>query len=129
MDAPVADTAAMIAGMNPALMPGRWAFRTITEAELADCLPNALAVFREEEGLSVLVPAQADEEAMAQVTLQVFSSLGGIGLTAAVSAVLAEAGIACNVIAATLHDHVFVPEARADEAVALLRARAAREVA
>ncbi len=129
MSAPVADTATMIAGMNPALMPGRWTFRMVTEADLPDCLPNALAVFREEEGLSVLVPARAKEEAMAQITLKVFSSLEGIGLTAAVSTVLAEAGIACNVIAATLHDHVFVPEARAAEAVALLQQRAAREVA
>ncbi len=129
MSAPVADTAMMIAEMNPALMPGRWAFRTVTEADLPDCLPNALAVFREKEGLSVLVPARAKEEAMAQITLKVFSSLEGIGLTAAVSTVLAEAGIACNVIAATLHDHVFVPEARAAEAVALLQERAAKEVA
>ncbi|MEX3014908.1 ACT domain-containing protein [Gymnodinialimonas hymeniacidonis] len=127
--APVSDTSAMIAGMNPERMPGRWAFRTIAAEDLAVLLPDALAVFREAEGISALVPANTEEAAMAQITLKVFSSLEGIGLTAAVSTVLAEAGIACNVIAATLHDHIFVPEDRADEAIALLKARAAEEVA
>ncbi|MEJ6395271.1 ACT domain-containing protein [Gymnodinialimonas sp. 2305UL16-5] len=126
---PVSDTSSMIAGMNPCRVPGRWVFRSVAETDLPRLLPSALAVFREAEGVSVLVPAQDDERAMAQITLKVFSSLEGVGLTAAVSAALAEAGIACNVIAATQHDHIFVPEDRADEALALLKARAEEEAA
>ena len=59
---------------------------------------------------------------MRQVTLGVFSALDGVGLTAAVAGALAERGIACNVVAALRHDHAFVPEARAEEAVEALRA-------
>ncbi len=128
MDLRVTAGADMIRQMNPVIVPGRWAFRTVAEGELAGLLPVARAIFREDEGISVLVPAQAGEVAMAQITLQVFSDLEGVGLTAAVSDVLAKAGIACNVIAATLHDHVFVPEASAARALVLLQQRAGREV-
>ncbi len=126
MVAPVSDSAQMIAQMRPARVAGRWAFRTVSEGELTE-LTDVQAMFREGEGVSVLVPAKADEDAMTQITLQVFSALDGVGLTAAVATALADADIPCNVIAATLHDHVFVPEAMADRALNLLRERAKRE--
>jgi hypothetical protein len=62
---------------------------------------------------------------MACITLTVQSALDGVGLTAAVSGALAEAGIPCNMVAAFHHDHVFVPEDRAGEALAILTALAA----
>ena len=49
------------------------------------------------------------------------SSLEAVGLTAAVAAALAEAGISANVVAAFHHDHVFVPAERAEEALDCLR--------
>ena len=116
----------MVAAMDPVLMPGRFVFCTVEDGALA---AEALATFREEEGLSVLLPvARAEalglavESPMRQITLRVHSALEGVGLTAAVAGVLADAGIACNMIAARLHDHAFVPEARAEEALALLQA-------
>lgn len=61
---------------------------------------------------------------MAWLTLGVQSSLEAVGLTAAFSRLLADAGISCNVLAGYHHDHVLVPADRADEAVAILnRAR------
>ncbi|MEN9410205.1 MAG: hypothetical protein RL216_2179 [Pseudomonadota bacterium] len=116
----------MVAAMDPVLMPGRFVFCTVEDGALA---AEALATFREEEGLSVLLPvARAEalglpvESPMRQITLRVHSALEGVGLTAAVAGVLADAGIACNMIAARLHDHALVPEARAEEALALLQA-------
>ncbi|MBL4627582.1 MAG: ACT domain-containing protein [Roseicyclus sp.] len=126
MVTPISDSAEMIRQMRPERGAGRWAFHSVSEAELADVLPNAKAVFREDEGVCVLVPARTGEDALAQITLQVVSALDGVGLTAAVSATLAEAGIPCNVIAARLHDHIFVPEMMADRAVTLLERRAAQ---
>ena len=126
----------MIAGMAPSLRPGEWFFCTAgaDRPHLTDLTAQALCAFQEAEGLSLVLDrddmqtAGLDGEGpMAWIQLDILSSLGGVGLTAAVSTVLAEADIACNVIAAFHHDHVFVPMARADEAVALLRARAASE--
>jgi hypothetical protein len=55
------------------------------------------------------------------LTLDVHSSLLAVGLTAAVSTALARAGIPANMIAGFHHDHILVPEDRADEAVSCLR--------
>jgi hypothetical protein len=51
----------------------------------------------------------------------VLSDLESVGLTAALSKRLAEAGISANVVAALHHDHIFVPWERREEALALLR--------
>jgi len=56
------------------------------------------------------------------LTLSVQSSLEAIGLTAAVSAALTAAGIPCNVLAGTYHDHLLVPESLAADAERLLTA-------
>ena len=124
----VRETKAMIAGMAPVLRPGRFVFVTGAGENLA---PQALASFREAEGLSLILAeetarAQGFDTAMAMacITLTVHSALDGIGLTAAVAGALTQAGIPCNMVAAFHHDHVFVPVERAEEAVAVLQAAA-----
>ena len=120
----------MIRGMTPRLMPGRFAFASYPGALPPGLAEAALAVFREEEGLSLILPAEAapaGAPAMRLITLGVQSSLEGVGLTAAVATALAEAGIACNMVAAYHHDHVFVPEDCAERALDVLRRRAASE--
>ena len=57
---------------------------------------------------------------MRRITLRVFSALDGVGLTAAVANALATRGIACNVVTAYRHDHIFVPSDRAQEAIEAL---------
>ena len=112
----VRNTSDMIKQMAPVLKPGRFAYRTMASA------PDiAIGTFAEDEGLSVLLPAGDGEEAYRQITLQVHSSLDGVGLTAAVATALAEVGVAANVIAAHHHDHVFVPEAQAELALDRLK--------
>ena len=53
----------------------------------------------------------------AWLTVQVHSSLEAVGLTAAMSRVLTEHQIPCNVIAGFYHDHLLVPADRVDEAI------------
>lgn len=128
MPKPIADRAAMIAGMTPELRPDRFVFVALGDAPVSEAMRNgALSFFREAEGISVLLPvALAKEEGlsvempMRQITLQVYSSLAGVGLTAAVSTALGAADIPCNMIAAALHDHVFVPEDMAAKALDIL---------
>jgi hypothetical protein len=105
----------MLAGMSPVLHPAPWRFQLVAGEAPAD----AFALIREDEGVTAIVPA-ADGD-FARITLQVHSALEGVGLTAAVAGVLAEAGIACNVVAGFHHDHLFVPWARGEEALELLQ--------
>ncbi|WP_158967518.1 ACT domain-containing protein [Chachezhania sediminis] len=131
----VKDTAQMISGMQPELDPETWHFCSLIEAEAPELAQQvraaALGIFVEDEGLTGVL-SQADAERLdlvgplplRRITLRVFSALDGVGLTAAVAETLADAGIPCNVVAAYHHDHVFVPEALAEEALLLLMARA-----
>ena len=116
----------MIAAMAPALDPHHWAFVQVTPDRAPEWLGAALGTFRESEGVSAIVPSALaeGEPAFARITLTVHSDLEGVGLTAAVATALADAQIACNVVAALHHDPLFVPAARADEALAILQALA-----
>jgi hypothetical protein len=129
----IRETRAMIAGMFPVLDPATYAFVTLTDPDrAARAMPLALATFREDEGLSLILPIAAARDLglsglipMARIILGVPSALDGTGLTAAVATALAEQGIPCNMVAAFHHDHVFVPVESAATALAVLRARAA----
>ena len=126
----IKDGRAMIAAMSPVLQDGRFVFvSTDVEALSTRLAPQAIASFAEAEGMSFILPedvavaeAQPVEQVMRQITLNVFSDLEGVGLTAGVSTALADAGIAANVVAAFHHDHVFVPADRAEEAMEVLQA-------
>lgn len=120
------DLAVLLATMRPELNDGEWVFCSVSE------LPpgvEPIATIREPEGLSVVVArATADMHGWAYgfvaewITLTVHSALDAVGLTAAVATRLTEHDISCNVVAGRLHDHLFVPADRADEAVAVLQA-------
>ena len=133
VSAPVKDTRAMISGMAPVLDDTLYHFCLLPDG--AESLASqALASFAEDEGLSVILTDQVAQDAglardlpMRRITLTVHSALDGVGLTAAVASSLAEAGIACNMVAAYHHDHAFVPAGDADRALAILQALAGAE--
>jgi hypothetical protein len=118
---PVSELAAMLAGMSPQLDARAWYFEVVDGAPPAD----AFAVIREDEGVTAIVAGDRAGTPFARITLTVHSALEGVGLTAAVSGALAEAGIACNVVAGYHHDHLFVPWEARKQALAVLRRRAA----
>ena len=86
-----------------------------------------LGTFYEKEGLTVIVlKTNADALGISYqgvfqcITLNVHSSLEAVGLTAAVSSALANQDISANVVAAYYHDHIFVPVAKANQALSCL---------
>ena len=90
----------MIVGMTPMRRAGEFVFATV-DPDTADAalLRAAIGSFHEAEGLSLILPRDVakarslpDQAPMACITLNVYSSLEGVGLTAAVATVLAEAG-------------------------------------
>ncbi len=127
----VRDATGMIAGMNPVLDPQTYVYCCIAEGfapDLGSVWLRALASFREDEGLTLVLTLEDARELnlpcdmpMRRITLTVPSALDGVGLTAAVATALAGQGIACNMMAALHHDHVFVPEGDAVAAMAALR--------
>lgn len=128
--------------MSPKIVAGQFVFVSVPNTaglpQLAHLVPPATAVpltplasITEPEGLSlVLTREQADDAGLsysfvaAWITLRVNSSLNAVGLTAAVSTALADAGLSCNVIAGFHHDHLLVPHDRVGDALGVLHALA-----
>ncbi|KAE9628963.1 ACT domain-containing protein [Parasedimentitalea maritima] len=118
----------MISNMIPELQPGRFVFATFPDGkEPGNLIQQAISVFKEKEGVSLILPVDVAigvdisiEDDMRCITLNVYSSLQGVGLTAAVSTALGEVGIPCNMVAAYHHDHVFVPAEMSERAMQVL---------
>jgi hypothetical protein len=60
------------------------------------------------------------------ITLTVHSSLSAVGLLATIAQALAAQNISVNVVSAYFHDHLFVPQAQAEAAIACLQQLAAQ---
>lgn len=122
---PVRDLEDMLAGLDPACDPRPYRFLALPlEDAGADWIEDPFAVIREEEGVTYIVPSDVEgggEGHFARISLRVHSALDGVGLTAAVATGLAAEGIACNVVAAFHHDHLFVPWDRREDAMEVLQ--------
>jgi len=124
----------LLASLSPHLNPGEFVFCSVSDARVAHGA-ELLGSFREAEGTSLIL-ARAEAERLglaydyvaAWITLQVHSSLAAVGLTAAFASALGQANISCNVIAGYHHDHLFVAQADAERALAVLRQLAASPV-
>ncbi|GAB6195872.1 ACT domain-containing protein [Lysobacter xanthus] len=117
----------ILAGLDVDVRPGTY---LVISRRAPDPAADAVAEARltEAEGITYVVPeafarAQGDppDFVAAWLSLRVHSALNAVGVTAAVSGVLAERGIACNVLAGRYHDHLLVPAARRDDAIAAIR--------
>ena len=120
------DLQRLLAGLSPALAPHPRAIRT--QAHDTPVPANAIMLFREDEGMTVIVEAgednatHADESRWAQITLRIHSSLDAVGMMAAIATALAGRAIPCNAVSAYFHDHLFVPWAQREDALDALRA-------
>ena len=131
----VTDLDELLKTMEPALAEGRFVYACVpADALVSHLFREPIGIFRETEGVTLIVPIAAAEGLSASppmrlITLTVQSSLEAVGLTGAFAAALTREGISANVVAAYHHDHIFVPERDAERALDALRAlsRAARE--
>jgi hypothetical protein len=121
------DLETLLRSMRPELNAGGYVFCTLDSREQAAAL-DPLCLFQEREGVTVILPSEradalglAYTQTFAWITLTVHSSLEAVGLTAAFSRALTEAGISCNVVAAYYHDHIFVPTRDAGQAMQVLK--------
>lgn len=117
----------LLKSMSPELVENEFVFCTVP-GECSSYLHLQIrGFFYETEGLTLILPASEADKAnltykstFRQITLTVHSSLEAVGLTAAVSAKLADHGISANVVAAYYHDHIYVPTEKAGAAMAAL---------
>ena len=119
------DLGTMLSSISIRRRPGRYTLVTVSDPVSPG--DGVAAVIVEDEGTTVVAACDEAERrgwpvgfVAAWLTVEVHSALEAVGLTAAMSAVLADRGIPCNVLAGYFHDHLLVPEARADDAIAAL---------
>ena len=122
------DLDALLRNVKPERQEGVFVFCAIAQGEQIPAAVDPLLTFREREGTTLVMRREEAESAGLSyefpsrlITLGVHSSLQAVGLLAAIAAPLAEAGISVNAVSAFYHDHLFVPDHRADEALALLK--------
>ena len=118
----------LLKNMEPEMHEGIFAFCSIPEGREIPAALGPVHIFREREGTALIVRREQAESAKLpyqfasrMITLAVHSSLEAIGFLAAITARLADAGISVNAVSAFYHDHLFVPEHRAREALQLLQ--------
>ena len=123
----VTDLEELIRSMRPEARDGEFVIASVPALHVVG-LP-AEAVIHEDEGPTVVLRREdadrfeiAYDFVAAWITLTVHSSLDAVGLTAAFSTALADAGISCNVLAGFHHDHLLVPADRRDDALEVLAA-------
>jgi hypothetical protein len=127
---PERDLTRLLELLEPEIMPGNFVFVEPPAGRLPE--QEILASVREPEGSSAVVRQKSADDlgldydfVAGWIVLRVRSALDAVGLTAAVSACLAEHGISCNVVAGLRHDHLLVPADRIDEAMESLRSLSA----
>lgn len=88
---------------------------------------KVLATFHENGRVAVIAPKEYldtvaidNEGPYAKLTIDVYTSLELVGLTAVIATKLAQNGISANVVAAFYHDHVFVQYGLRNKAIGFL---------
>ena len=129
---PEADLSKLLSSLRVTKRDGVWRFETIDKdaaswAELVNLRDtrNIAMLFQEAEGLTVIAAANdqtPNDNRWVWLELSVFSDLQAVGFLAKVAAALTDANVPCNAVAAYHHDHIFVPEAKADAAIAAIEA-------
>jgi hypothetical protein len=116
----------LLQSLDPILHEGKYVFCSIEN--MANIDPDDLVLtFRESEGTTIIIRKETADNlnlkysfTAAWITLNVFSSLEAVGLTAAFSTELSQKGISCNVVAGFHHDHLFVKHSEAQKAIDIL---------
>ena len=119
--------AILLKSMHPILNAGEYVFCTTNTIDQINPY-SIVSFFKEKEGITLILERKtADELGLdysfiaAWITLTVHSSLDAVGLTAAFSTALARENISCNVVAGYYHDHIFVSQDDAENAMETLK--------
>lgn len=125
------DLDCLLRTMRPVLAEGVHVFVTLPPGAVPPGLTPRMR-FEEAEGVTlILLRAEAEAHGLPyefpcrMITLEVHSSLAAVGFIARVATALAAAGMGVNPVSGFYHDHLFVPEGREEQALAVLNRLAA----
>ncbi len=114
--------------MTPHLGHDVYVFSTLPESKAMLYIPQSIGMFKEAEGVTLIIPkSTADAHHIPYIypcrclTLSIHSALDAVGFMAAITEALGGAGISVNPVSAYYHDHLFVPDDRADLALQVLQ--------
>jgi hypothetical protein len=120
----------LLKSLSADLIEGVFVFATVAEVPSGI---SARMIFEEAEGTTLIVlRSEAEAHGLPfefpsrMITLNIHSSLEAVGFMARIATELAKEGMGVNPVAGFYHDHLFVPEDRADDAMDVL-AQIARE--
>ena len=112
--------------MKPKHNIGDYVFCVINDLSKIN-IDEIVLLFKEQEGYTIIIKKELADKSKLNysfisgwITLTVHSSLEAVGLTAAFSTALTEAGISCNVVAAFYHDHIFVAKEDTEKTIEVL---------
>ncbi|QIE45102.1 ACT domain-containing protein [Pseudohalocynthiibacter aestuariivivens] len=122
------DLNTLLASMDPVLASETFVFVTIPSRQVPADI-TAKMMLQEAEGTTLILPRVEAEAAnlpytfaARMITLNVHSALDAVGFIARIATELAAHGMGVNPVAGYYHDHLFIPEDRADDAMRILRA-------
>lgn len=122
------DLTTLLHSMEPQLWEQAFIFCSVDLAAYARLDVTPLGMFREQEGVTLILDRQQADRAhlsytdlWACITLAIHSSLTAVGFIAAISNRLAAAGLSVNPVSAYYHDHLFVPWEERERALQILR--------
>ncbi len=117
--------ATLLRTLTAKLQPDTYVFATL------ETIPTGMTprmIFVEDEGIALICTrAEAQVAGIAysfpcrMITLEVHSALEAVGFIAHIATRLAAAGMGVNPVAGYFHDHLFIPEGREEDALAVIR--------
>ncbi len=122
------DLQTLLKQMQPILEEEGLVFCSLPPNQAEDYFSLCQGYIVEPEGITVIISRHlADRNDLAyelvfkRLTLMVYSSLEAVGFLARVTEVLAAQGISVNVVSGYYHDHLYIKESEAAEALKILK--------
>ena len=128
MDSGEEDLSNLLNNLQPNLLNEDYVFITLEDfsLEFSNQL-DPIATFKEKEGLTLVIKEEKAKQEDFEynsvfkcISLGAHSSLTSVGLIAAISKLLSNEGITCNVFSGYFHDHLFVQKSLSKTALELL---------
>ena len=116
----------LLGSMSAELVDGLYVFATVSDGVMpAGVRPRMM--FDEAEGMTlILLKEEAEAHGFAyefpcrMLTLNIHSSLEAVGFLARITTALAKHDMGVNPVSGYFHDHLFVPDGREGDAIAVL---------